>query len=703
MWWSEGAREVTMLHPFRKVPAGPSFFAGCTSADRVRTGKIRAVLVWALCIAGITFPASAPGATSQYLAIVNMNGADTGAPQSSGTLPCAQRLGDRQGLRTTGAGTLPQRIDRVLPRVSPADYDRDSARFLQRALFPRTAAVGDQREFWVRDEQDRDWRRVSATVEALGSRCAVYVDDTLSLSADTTATLATEFDVMYAVVGGTIGEFVDFDGSGTVAVLVYDMHDSGAVSGFVGGYFWSKDYYDDTYTQSQDIRSNETDMIYIRGDEPSGWGVTGIDFFQYNLTTLVHEYQHLVHFGIKVWQTQNAYGASDVWIDEMMAMASETMYFKEKLDEDAGFTHPAMTGDGYLAGRIGYYNADSTGSIRNGHGLTDWGGGGYLLASYSLAYLFGQYLALQSSDGQRVFGRIIDVMLQQGWNDYRAVARAAAETLSGVSDWEDLLQNWALANVLNHSAGPYGYGGAFTLSPGSPDRDPALLYNGGVVYCSPGGQWDEPSDAGATVRYIGFDDSGPVTAGTSTIPASTTTTSTALVSTTMSSTSAPATTTSTTADATTTTTVPLTSTTTTSIAISLTTTTTTMAVSCPAEVALAGVPGACDLLRCVRDHVLTRGPAGARLVERYYAVAGDLAAMLRDDPHLRLQVRRTLVRLLPAFQRVCAGGDFRLSPTERAAAAELAGRIAAAALPEAPAVARSVQRMVILTSEADLF
>ena len=72
----------------------------------------------------------------------------------------------------------------------------------------------------------------------------------------------------------------------------------------------------------------------------------------------------------KVWTNNGTY--SDTWIDEMMAMAAETMYFKEKLYADPSFSHSDMLTGGYLRGRIEYYSQDSSYSIRNGHGLTYW-------------------------------------------------------------------------------------------------------------------------------------------------------------------------------------------------------------------------------------------------------------------------------------------------------------------------------------------
>ena len=76
----------------------------------------------------------------------------------------------------------------------------------------------------------------------------------------------------------------------------------------------------------------------------------------------------------------------------MMAMACETMYFKEKLRSDPQYTHETMLDGGYLEDKIRYYNRDSDNLIRNGRGLTYWDYYGETYPNYTLAYLFGQYL-----------------------------------------------------------------------------------------------------------------------------------------------------------------------------------------------------------------------------------------------------------------------------------------------------------------------
>ena len=82
----------------------------------------------------------------------------------------------------------------------------------------------------------------------------------------------TEFETMFTIISNNIGTFSDRDGNGKIIILIYNINDNASIStGWLAGYFWSKDYINDSVTQTQQVRSNEADMIYIRGNDPAGW------------------------------------------------------------------------------------------------------------------------------------------------------------------------------------------------------------------------------------------------------------------------------------------------------------------------------------------------------------------------------------------------------------------------------------------------
>ncbi len=534
------------------------------------------------------------GTSSGFIVGVNTNGQDVATVQSSGTLPgtspsvSSGMLYDREGR------VVPQMYDRVFAPLDPDLIERafdDAGQQSIAAAAISAYGVGDQRSFWVKDEKDTAWRQVAATVKKESTHGILFVEDSLSIPDATLDTYIQEFEVMYTVVGDNIGTFTDRDGNNQVSILLYAINDGGSVSGYTGGYFWMKDYFTDAETSAQGIRSNEMDIIYIRGDEPAGWEQVGGDFYASNLTTLAHEYQHLVHFGIKVWVPQDANGASDTWIDEMMAMATETMYFKKKLADDPTYTFDGMQGSGYLTQRIQYYDADMNGSIRNGHGLTYWNSNGDVLANYALSYLFGQYLSIQSSKGQGIFKEILDYMQANSVNDYRAVAGAAAQSISGVQTWEDLLKSWAIANMANSPTGLFGYQGALSVTPKGPTTAITTMNSGGVVYRLVTGEATAPRNAGRDVKF--YDANGNQLAGGSS--------------------------------------------------------------SCAASQVLGGDSFEANLLRRFRDDVLKGTPDGSYLAALYYHHSDELKGLMAADASLKAETASVLLRLLPALQNILEG------------------------------------------------
>ncbi|MCX8043461.1 MAG: hypothetical protein N3B18_04970, partial [Desulfobacterota bacterium] len=282
----------------------------------------------------VSFASSAQAGTT-YVACININGSDNAGAESSGTLPGTSPSSIAPVLRTDDGRVIPMWYDRVFPPLDPTMLEEtkkilEDKKKLQVTIKVRTYSTGEARQFWVKDDNDLAWRQVTATLKKTGSSGYLFVDNTLSIPDASLQLYIDEFDTMYRVLAENLGSFVDRDDNGKVVILIYDINDSSTAYGYLGGYFWEKDYYEDSITRQQGIRSNEMDIIYIRGDKPSGWDqATSYDFYEYNLTTLVHEYQHLVQFGKLRWSSGGT--SSDVWIDEMMSMASETMYFKEKL------------------------------------------------------------------------------------------------------------------------------------------------------------------------------------------------------------------------------------------------------------------------------------------------------------------------------------------------------------------------------------
>ncbi|MCX5905363.1 MAG: hypothetical protein NTV89_18270 [Proteobacteria bacterium] len=408
-------------------------------------------------------------------------------------------------------------------------------------------------------------------------------------------------------------------------------------------------------------------MIYIRGNAPAGWTTQQYgNFADSTLTTLIHEYQHLVHFCILYWQPKLAGktgNEDDTWINEMMSMASETMYFQKKLQDNPSYTHDGMLPGGYLEDRIVYYNKDTNNSIRNGHGLVYWVNDNTVFSNYSLAYIFGQYLNLQSSIGDGIYKEILNYMVANSVYDYQAVAGVAKQRLTGIGSWEDLIKSWAIANMLNQASGLYGYTGAFSLTPHGPTSANVTIHSGGVVYRLVNGNWNRPADAGANIKYYGFS-AGDVPS-TSTVPPGQTTT-----------------------------TVPGQTTTTT--AGTVTTTTTAPGYTCPPDYPVDCNNGYCcpsnqpvcgtgakegqclskglcatslmfgnnsyeaDLLRAFRDQVLAQTGKGTELSNLYYQHTAELVVIIFGDSELYKDVIDVTGRMIPVIESALQGSEISI-------------------------------------------
>ena len=564
-------------------------------------------------------------------------------------------------------------MDKYFPPLEKGLYDRtlETLKKEKASKEPQisTYVIGDVKQFWVKDDKDFAWRQVTATNKKEGAHSLIFVDNNLNMADATLETYTSEFETMFAIISNNIGTFSDRDGNGKIIILIYDINDNATVqTGWLAGYFWSKDYINDSATQSQGVRSNEADMIYIRGNEPTGWTAADGDFADTTLTTLIHEYQHMVHFCITYWQPGLAGKTGnfdDVWINEMMSMASETMYFKKKLTDNPAYTHDGMLPGGYLEDRVMYYNRDPKNSIRNGHGLVYWDREGDVFSNYSLAYIFGQYLKLQSGIGEGIYKEILNYMTTNFVYDYRAVEGVAKQRLTGIGSWEDLIKSWAIANMLNQASGLYGYKGAFSLTPHGPTSANVTIHSGGVVYRLINGNWTRPADAGAGIKYCGFNSSGEVTCestsgSTTTIPGYTCPPDYPVDC--------------------------------------------NNGYCCPSNLPVCGTGnkvGKClrkricisslmfgkdsyenNLLRSFRDQVLEQNSRGAELSNLYYQHTGELAVIIMGDRELYKEVMDVALQILPAVESAMQGSEFTIEKDMQGRINQLCLKIAQKASPD---------------------
>lgn len=274
--------------------------------------------------------------------------------------------------------------------------------------------------------------------------------------------VGTEFDAMYDVITQRFGTPVlSSDNNGKVTILLLDIvdgHNSITSPSYVGGYFYSVDYITQDSLDSAGYtndHSNERAMLYI---DVNPQDVTKDDVY----STVAHEFQHMINFSQNTLDGGSINPDIDLlsgagtptWIDEGFAMASEQIWATEVKN----FTNASEEWPVYS--RITYFN-DSDRYLE-GNPLIKWirSESEYdVLSNYSNSFLFFQYLRVHSSLDNDIFKTMMDSS-----TDDIGMIDDILSTISTASNFQEVLENWLVANKLNLSNGEYGYMGAEGLS-----------------------------------------------------------------------------------------------------------------------------------------------------------------------------------------------------------------------------------------------
>ncbi|MFW5796026.1 MAG: hypothetical protein ACOCV0_02390, partial [Alkalispirochaeta sp.] len=257
----------------------------------------------------------------------------------------------------------------------------------------------------------------------------VYVERGQTAAASIAQDVADEFD--QAILGplrSYFGTETDVDRNDRVIILLLDIRDGFTGSGgYVGGYFDPRDLF---VTSG----SNQGEVLYIDTNPLS----PGSEDF---LRTIAHEFQHLVNFAENYLYEGGQ--RQDTWIDEGLSLSAEYLYRG---------SHSTM--------RIDYYNADPEGSIALGNNFYDWNNGD-VLADYSTAYIFFQWLRIHANNGAGIYREII----ANDNNGYQAVEDAARNRIAGSDGTIDgLIRDWYIAIRYGLPSGLYGFGSDATLN-----------------------------------------------------------------------------------------------------------------------------------------------------------------------------------------------------------------------------------------------
>ena len=205
------------------------------------------------------------------------------------------------------------------------------------------------------------------------------------------------------------------------------------------------------------------------------------------LSTLAHEFQHMIHFYQKQ-VLQNANGGTQTWINEMCSMVTEDFvasslgtvgprgvpYTNGEYTYNPGQLWNTTSGTGNDTGsRLAFFNNSYTLGVEN------WDTNDQL-ASYGVAYAFGAWLA-RNYGGPQLFHAIVDSPYTTDQAVVNAVNTVNRFTGSSAVTMAQLVEQWAATMLLGAQA---DQGMPYELS--APQAVPLYAFNPSPIQNGPG-------------------------------------------------------------------------------------------------------------------------------------------------------------------------------------------------------------------------
>ena len=304
---------------------------------------------------------------------------------------------------------------------------------------------------WV---ADREW---AATCVVVGQCLTQEMVDALASRFLRPGANNDIYDWVTAIFGAPWGshrypDLIPLEAAGQIHILLLDIESDGIeADSFTLGYYHPihNVLHDPAYPQT--LASAQRliffmDSALLSISEGPTWEVT--DYSPSTLlSTLAHEFQHMIHFYQKLIRNGLPPPASEAWLNEMASEVTEDL-IAGKLGtpgpRGVASNDPTAGAARNTRGRLPRYN------LFNDFQVTRWDGELY---NYSINYALGAYLA--RTYGAELFRKIVQ-------NDQAGVdAIEAALTSEGHSDsFADVLTNWAIANLLSDDTSaphPYRY------------------------------------------------------------------------------------------------------------------------------------------------------------------------------------------------------------------------------------------------------
>lgn len=219
------------------------------------------------------------------------------------------------------------------------DFDRWGG---SRMALRRQASVGDERTFTLGEGAVDATLRATEVDNVSGLRVNLYVDDRDNVDDGDAARLASGFldaagEVLF-LTGQDNGHtgVLDRDGDGAISVVLSDAIPDTFGAGIVGVFQFTDLLADGSQAGSDVASGNESDLLWGRAPSPGVSFATCIDAggcssdeipMELALSTLAHEYQHLLNFATRAFlnNTVDLTSRETVWLDEGISHTIEDL------------------------------------------------------------------------------------------------------------------------------------------------------------------------------------------------------------------------------------------------------------------------------------------------------------------------------------------------------------------------------------------
>ncbi len=327
-----------------------------------------------------------------------------------------------------------------LTKVTPKIYTQSDVGSATRSIYV------DQ------DSNISTFKAETATLRAVGTFCNVWVmpDNWSSSSAtgekinsEIAEKIASNFDEMYEKIRNVFGEesdelaanssmsskisMNDYSETGTIVnIVIYDIgkdYSRGENSGDTVGYFYAKDYFYLSNTNSVYKYSNKGKYFYVDG-------YYAANYTSEVYSTLAHEFQHMIDFGVK---SMNQGISTSSSYNEMKSMLCEDIMYSTLCSLDSNFNE-----DDSPFARLPLFNRHYADI-----GLEFNSSSPEIYYSYSNNYAFGSWL-LRTQGGIPLLHEIAT----NGYADEKAILNALSKNGSNACSMEALLKEYSLACTL---------------------------------------------------------------------------------------------------------------------------------------------------------------------------------------------------------------------------------------------------------------